>query len=138
MWFDVLIALAAAFVAAVIGYPLVPLFLRLVKAKESQKDVGAGTIGIRADESAPRATGSEDIEVLRGGLWIGIVERALIAGAIVLARPELLGIVVAVKGLGRFAEIKSSALAGERFIIGTFVSIAIASVCGVIGWAIVA
>lgn len=123
MWFDVLIAFLAAAVAAGIGYPLVPLFLRMTRK-------GPG--------SKPERTGSEDIEVLRGGMWIGIVERALVAGAIVLGRPELMAVVIAVKGLGRFAEIKSSAAAGERFIIGTFLSIAIASLAGVIGWAVVA
>ena len=123
MWIDVLIAVAAAVIAALIGWPLVPLLLRLTHA-------GPG--------SKPERTGAEDVEVLRGGLWIGIVERALIAGAIVLGRPELMAVVIAVKGLGRFAEIKSSAAAGERFIIGTFVSIALASLLGVIGWAIVA
>lgn len=123
MWTDVLVAVAAAVIAALIGWPLVPLLLCLTHA-------GPG--------SKPERTGAEDVEVLRGGLWIGIVERALIAGAIVLGRPELMAVVIAVKGLGRFAEIKSSAAAGERFIIGTFVSIALASLLGVIGWAIIA
>lgn len=123
MWTDVLVAVAAAVIAALIGWPLVPLLLRLTHA-------GPG--------SKPERTGAEDVEVLRGGLWIGIVERTLIAGAIVLGRPELMAVVIAVKGLGRFAEIKSSAAAGERFIIGTFVSIALASLLGVIGWAIIA
>lgn len=122
MWAEVLVAVLAAVVAALIGWPLVPLVLRMTH-------LGPGT--------EPSVTGSEDIEVLRGGMWIGIVERALIAGAIVLGRPELMAVVVAVKGLGRFAEIKSSSAAGERFIIGTFVSIAIAALAGVIGWAIV-
>ncbi|GAA1852860.1 hypothetical protein [Brevibacterium marinum] len=122
MWFDVLIAVLTAIVAAAGGYPLVPLFLRMTH-------VGPG--------SKPSRTGSEDIEVLRGGMWIGIVERALVAGAIVLGRPELMAVVVAVKGLGRFAEIKSSAAAGERFIIGTFVSITIASLMGILGWAVI-
>lgn len=122
MWTEVLIAIAAAIAAAVIGWPLVPACLRLTHS-------GPG--------SKPERTGAEDIEVLRGGLWIGIVERALIAGAIVLGRPELMAVVIAVKGLGRFAEIKSSAAAGERFIIGTFISIALASLIGVIGWAII-
>ena len=51
-------------------------------------------------------------------------------GYLTNAERELMAVVVAVKGLGRFAEIKSSAAAGERFIIGTFVSIAIASFLG--------
>jgi hypothetical protein len=123
MWTDVLVAVAAALAAALIGWPLVPLLLRLT-------DAGPG--------SKPERTGAEDVEVLRGGTWIGIVERALIAGAIVLGRPELMAVVIAVKGLGRFAEIKSSAAAGERFIIGTLLSVALASLLGVIGWAILA
>ncbi|WP_166972660.1 hypothetical protein [Brevibacterium atlanticum] len=123
MWTDVLVAIAAAAVAALVGWPLVPAFLRVTHSGPGHK---------------PERTGAEDVEVLRGGMWIGIVERALIAGAIVLGRPELMAVVIAVKGLGRFAEIKSSAAAGERFIIGTFVSIALSSLIGVIGWALIA
>ena len=74
MWTEVLIAVAAAIAAALIGWPLVPLLLSLTHS-------GPG--------SRPERTGSEDVEVLRGGMWVGIVERALIAGAIVLGRPEL-------------------------------------------------
>lgn len=126
---DVLIAVAAAVVAGAAGIPLVPLFLRLTEKRGRSKDSASAA-------SRKPLTGTEDIEVLHGGRWVGIIERALIAGVIVLGRPELMAIVVAIKGLGRFAEIKSSARAGEKFIIGTFASIAIASVIGAVGWAL--
>ncbi|AWB90552.1 hypothetical protein DF220_13415 [Salinibacterium hongtaonis] len=61
-------------------------------------------------------------EVLRGGLTIGLLERAAIAGTLIAGFPEGLAVVVAIKGVGRFTEL-SDAEAQERFIIGTFASV---------------
>jgi hypothetical protein len=43
--------------------------------------------------------------------------------------PEAIAVVFAVKGVGRFSELGASE-AQERFIIGTFVSLGWAAVCG--------
>lgn len=61
-------------------------------------------------------------EVLRGGLLIGFLERAAVAVAIFSGQPVAIAYVVAIKGLGRYPEIKDTPAASERFIIGTLAS----------------
>ena len=60
--------------------------------------------------------------VLRGGLAIGILERLAVAAAVLADEPVAIAYVVAVKGLGRYAELKETPAASERFIIGTLTS----------------
>lgn len=62
---------------------------------------------------------------LPGGRWIGILERLATYICVVTGFPAGIAFVLAVKGLGRYPELKndSSARVGELFIIGTFVSI---------------
>jgi hypothetical protein len=67
------------------------------------------------------AGGPQDPAILRGGAWIGAMERAAIAGALLAGWPEGLAVVLAVKGLGRYAELRAPA-AAERFIVGTLAS----------------
>ena len=64
--------------------------------------------------------------LLRGGMWIGILERLAVTGAIIAGMSMLIAIVVAVKGLGRYPELKEHAGASERFIIGTLASMTVA------------
>lgn len=61
-------------------------------------------------------------EVLRGGLLIGFLERAAVAVAILAGQPVAIAYVVAIKGLGRYPELKDTPAASERFIIGTLAS----------------
>ena len=68
--------------------------------------------------------------LLRGGLWVGVLERVAITGAIIAGRPELIAVVVAVKGLGRYPELQQAGGASERFIIGTLASFTVAVVVG--------
>jgi hypothetical protein len=77
-----------------------------------------------ASETAPEAA-AETISspgVLRGGAIIGILERLAVCLAILAGQPVAIAYVVAVKGLGRFAELKGTPVAAERFIIGTLTS----------------
>ncbi len=60
--------------------------------------------------------------VLRGGAWIGVLERVAVFAAVVAGWPEGLAVALAVKGLGRYPELRTPG-AAERFIIGTFVSV---------------
>ena len=74
--------------------------------------------------------------VLRGGAWIGIVERVLITGGILVGMPVIVAVVIAVKGLGRYPELRETEpeLRGgvaERFIIGTLTSFLVAAAVGV-------
>jgi hypothetical protein len=76
--------------------------------------------GIIVDRGGPAAAAPR--EVLRGGLAIGYLERAAIAGALIAGYPEAIAIVVAIKGVGRFTEL-AEAETRERFMIGTLASI---------------
>ena len=70
-------------------------------------------------------------EVLRGGAWIGALERLGVYVALVAGWGPGLAIVLAVKGLGRYPELRSQEDTGaaERFIIGTFTSVLWAVAC---------
>ncbi|GGF42135.1 hypothetical protein [Williamsia phyllosphaerae] len=59
---------------------------------------------------------------LRGGRVIGFLERGAVAVTLILGWPEGLAIILAVKGLARYPELRE-AHAGEQFIIGTFGSV---------------
>jgi hypothetical protein len=73
----------------------------------------------------PRAAGvrggPRDPEILRGGASIGVLERAGVAASLLAGSAEGLVVLAAVKGLGRYAELREAA-AAERFIIGTLAS----------------
>jgi hypothetical protein len=77
-------------------------------------------------------------EVLRGGAWIGVFERCAVYAALASGWPEGLAVVLALKGLGRYSELKAGGAGdgspptggvAERFIIGTFASVLWASAC---------
>jgi hypothetical protein len=73
-------------------------------------------------------------QVLRGGAWIGALERAAIFASLVGGWPEGLAVVLALKGLGRYPELRAAedgvrTGAAERFIIGTFTSVLWAAGC---------
>ncbi|MGC5025784.1 hypothetical protein ACLQ3K_13610 [Tsukamurella sp. DT100] len=74
-----------------------------------------------ADEPAPASP-------LRGGLAIGILERAAIAVCVLANFGGGLAVIVAAKGLARYPELRHPG-AAEQFIIGTFVSVLWAVAC---------
>ena len=69
-------------------------------------------------------------EVLRGGAWIGALERCAVFVTLVSGWPEGLAVTLALKGLGRYPELRTETDgAAERFIIGTFTSVLWAVAC---------
>jgi hypothetical protein len=75
--------------------------------------------------------------LLRGGAWIGALERLAVLGTLVAGWPEGLAVVLAVKGLGRYPELRAAedgvrTGAAERFIIGTFASVLWACGCATV------
>lgn len=76
-------------------------------------------------------------ELLRGGAWIGVLERIGIMASL-LTWPEGVALILAIKGLARYPELKAGATSGaaERFIIGTLVSFGWAAGCAGICWLI--
>lgn len=120
--------------AAVLGWPVTAAVLRLARAvdnsgpplaeadpaadQDRDAELSAGpSAGARPGRSTP-APGS----VLRGGLVIGVLERLAVAGSVLASEPVAIAYVVAIKGLGRYAELKDTPAAAERFIIGTLTS----------------
>jgi hypothetical protein len=79
--------------------------------------VGAGTAAAPASGGDAPAT-----RILRGGAIIGVLERLAVCLAILAGQPVAIAYVVAIKGLGRFAELKETPVAAERSIIGTLAS----------------
>ncbi len=75
-----------------------------------------------AAAAAPPAETVSSVRILRGGAIIGILERFAVCLAILAGQPVAIAYVVAIKGLGRFAELKATPVAAERFIIGTLTS----------------
>lgn len=72
--------------------------------------------------------------LLRGGAWIGALERAAVAATLVAGWPEGLAVVLALKGLGRYPELRNAGTGAvaERFIIGTFASVLWAAACAAV------
>lgn len=112
----VLVALLGAG-AVWLGGPLVEaLFKRISRPDAPSEEVPDVTAAAR---------------VLRGGKWIGMVERLAVFAAVVSGFTEGIAIALAIKGIGRYPELKTgSNAAAERFIIGTFVSMLTACAFG--------
>jgi hypothetical protein len=104
------------------------LLLAVAAAVAAGGPVATAVLRSADPTSASAHGGPSDPEVLRGGAWIGVLERVAIAATLLAGWPEGLAVVLAVKGLGRFAELRASA-AAERFILGTLASALWAVAC---------
>ena len=133
--------------AGFIGWPVTAMVFRLARTIDDRADAGAGladpandpAADVTVDHSDPAATnpaagtavlaaGSaaasvSSVRILRGGAIIGVLERLAVCLAVLVGEPVAIAYVVAIKGLGRFAELKETPVAAERFIIGTLTSL---------------
>lgn len=143
--------IAAALLAAGFGgWPVTALVFRLARtiddkadaatrARDTAEDPAADvTVDVPAPDNAGQAVNGEltaqtglpasDVpaapvqRILRGGAIIGVLERLGVCLAILAGQPVAIAYIVAIKGLGRFAELKETPVAAERFIIGTLAS----------------
>ncbi len=98
-----------------------------------------------ADDGGPRATVPDDGDgvdsprvraVLRGGMWIGILERIAVTGCILVGFTPGIAVVVAVKGLGRFPQLRDNPAASERFVIGSLASLLWSAAVGFVALAL--
>ncbi|MCB5274352.1 hypothetical protein BJG92_01885 [Arthrobacter sp. SO5] len=141
----------ALLTAGFAGWPVTALVFRLARTIDDRADAGAvaGATDAAEDPAAdvtvdpltgpaepagpapapqPAHNAAADAEavssarILRGGAIIGILERLAVCLAILAGQPVAIAYVVAIKGLGRFAELKATPVAAERFIIGTLTS----------------
>lgn len=132
------VARAAAVVAAVTGGSVIATALLRV-ADRRTADLGSSVTRFSVTRSAGVASPGEDgtdgdgvggdataavsdPETLRGGTSIGVLERVAVAVTLLAGWPEGLALVLGVKGLGRYPELRRPA-AAERFIIGTLASV---------------
>jgi hypothetical protein len=120
------------------------LVLGVAAATTAGSDVVRATFRvIRSEFLAPRrhrsAAVEDDIDidsagsVLRGGAWVGYLERAAISATLLAGWPEGMALVLAVKGVGRYPELRGpesvQSHAPETFIIGTLASVLWAAAC---------
>jgi hypothetical protein len=80
--------------------------------------------------------GTEAVRALRGGTWIGFLERFAITGCLLAGYPAGIAFVVAIKGLGRYPELREHPVASERFVVGTLASMSWAATVGVVADAV--
>lgn len=135
-WIPIAIVVTASLLAsAALGSPIASLVLRSAQVPEPPTVEVTGDsrqpVMRRRDDPAPQVR-----EVLRGGMWIGILERLGLTAAILAGRFGLAAVVVAIKALGRYPEIRENPAVSERFIIGTLASLLVAGACGAAGLAV--
>lgn len=85
---------------------------------------------VRADDGVD---GARVRAVLRGGRWIGVLERLAVTSCILVGFTPGIAVVVAVKGLGRFPQLRDDPTASERFVIGSLASLLWAAAVGFAG-----
>jgi hypothetical protein len=114
-------------IAVLAGSPLVQAIFRKADPPPSADDATAvveEVLGIRDAE-----------KTLRGGKWIGMFERLAVYASILAGFSGGIAVVLAVKGLARYPELKATTGgAAERFIIGTFSSVLFAAACAGLAW----
>ena len=119
------------------GSPLVRLLFRLADKAEGPRAIAPGT-GFQGPESSaldarPDAAPDGPIQAaasqLRGGFWIGMLERLAIFATIMAGYGAGLVVILGVKSLARYPELRAEDRRGaaERFIIGTFASSLVAA-----------
>lgn len=132
-WTPVTIVVVLSLLASAgLGSPIASLVLRSAHVPDPP------TVEVSGDSRSPVVQRRENSEpqvreVLRGGMWIGILERVGLTAAILAGRFELAAVVVAIKALGRYPEIRENPAVSERFIIGTLTSLLVAAACGAAG-----
>ncbi len=129
---------AVAALAAVGGPPSVPWSWIGVAVAAVSAVVNGGVVTLTvlalADSTSSAQTGASSAGVLRGGAWVGALERVGLIGTVLAGTPEGIVAIIAVKSLARYPELKvgQDSGASERFIIGTFTSLGWAAVCAAI------
>ena len=126
---EVVLVTLGGLLAVVGGGPLTALVFDLVDRREPASGSPDASSGESLGAAIDRAG-----RVLRGGAWIGALERIAVYASLLAGWPEGIALVLAIKGLGRYPELRAAedgvrTGAAERFIIGTFTSVLWACAC---------
>ncbi|QTE27806.1 hypothetical protein [Pengzhenrongella sicca] len=144
-WLVALVAVGALTLSVAGGWAATVVVLRLASRSgdagpppgPTPPASGASTTPAGGTAPTLAATGPAGAEsVLRGGTWIGLLERLAITGALLAGYPAAIAFVIAIKGLGRYPELRENPAASERFVIGTLTSMVWAALAGVGGLAL--
>lgn len=111
--------IAALVVAGFGGWPVTALVFKLARTIDDRAD----PVPAESVSGPVHAPDEPRQRILRGGAIIGVLERLGVAVAILTGQSVAIAYIVAIKGLGRFAELKETPVAAERFIIGTLTSL---------------
>lgn len=105
------------------------------KGRANRKRAKGGGRGPRGDLAGDGPDGARARQKLRGGTWIGVLERLAVTGTLLAGEPGGVAVVVAVKGLGRYPELRTGddPAVSERFVIGTLASLVWSAGVGVLG-----
>ncbi|BDZ43679.1 hypothetical protein GCM10025865_29780 [Paraoerskovia sediminicola] len=108
-----------------------PLVLRAASRSTTREARALGAGDPEGDPGTP--AGPQAVAALRGGTWIGLLERFAVTGCLLAGYPAGIALVVAVKGLGRYPELREKPVASERFVVGTLASLVWSALVGVGG-----
>lgn len=126
-----------ALVVSIVGGWYVTRGVLALAARNTAREAAPPVPEAGSAETAPvpdvGPTSPQAVAALRGGTWIGILERLAITGLILVGYPAGIAILVAIKGLGRYPELRENPAASERFVIGTLASMVWAAGLGVLG-----
>lgn len=131
----VLVVAALGAIAVFVGSPVVSWLFRRVDASAAKAVTKAAAGGAEQDAptAAPRLQAAAAL--LRGGHWIGLLERLAIFATLLSGFGEGIAVILAVKSLARYPELRATTSgAAERFIIGTFASTLFAAACAGLAW----
>ena len=153
-WLGALVVLLTLALSTVGGWAVTRLVLRLASRSSdadgttSRPDADETTSPPQTDPARPSAEtrpsrsgsaadggpeGPAALAALRGGTWIGLLERLATTGALLYGEPTAVAVVVAIKGLGRYPELREYPAASERFVVGTLASLTWAAALGFLG-----
>ncbi|HEY0188557.1 MAG TPA: hypothetical protein VGC67_13790 [Cellulomonas sp.] len=137
-WVQVAVVLCALLLSTLVGSWLTGWLLRVAdRAGSHERPAGPvdGAAGADAADVGGGPDGPSARERLRGGTWIGVLERLAVTGTLLAGQPAGVAVVVAVKGLGRYPELRNGDSPGvsERFVIGTLASLVWSGALGLLG-----
>lgn len=125
------VAVVAVAMAVIGGGPATVAVFTLVDRARSVPTAAAASPRSAVDDRVRQGAYDEVGDGLRGGAWIGALERLAIVSTLVAGWPEGMAVVLAVKAFGRYPELRAANQQGpaEAFIIGTLVSVLWAVAC---------